>query len=654
MKTITLKSITLRNFRGEKERTTRFNDDATTIMGDNGLGKSRHFSAFCWLLFGKDELDRKDFNVRSLVGGEPLHRVECSVEAELSVDGDPVILKRALVEKWVKPRGQADEVFKGNETETFWNNVPISVSGYQSRVSGLISDAVFKMVTNPLYFATQLRWQEQREQLFALAGAISDAEVAVQRPEFADLLGRISGKPLADFRREIAARKKRLKDELAEVQPRIDQTQKLMPATLDFAALEAEAADLEQQLADADKAIADAAEASRQQGEARQQQQAEINALKQRLQALLFEEQRRRNEQLNAERAAMREVESRIIEAEQEAAAKQREVQRSTGELASFRAQLGSVTKRMETLRCSWERENAKEYAGSDACATCGQPLPESMKADARRLFAEAKARELDTISKLGAALKDEAQQLEVAAARLEATMEAAVEEGLDLESRVLQLKEKLAGMPAAAAARELATEDIPECAQLSEQIQALEAALSETAASASSAQLLAQKTAIAAQITTRKDKLRSRDLIAKYTEEIAHLGEHGKSLGQQIADLEREEFLLQQFSKAKVEECERRINGLFTQVTFRLFDYTIDGAESETCVPLVDGVPFDVANTAGQVNAGLDIINALSRYYAVSAPIFIDHRESVNSLIPTDSQIINLVVSSDKELIVK
>jgi hypothetical protein len=67
-----------------------------------------------------------------------------------------------------------------------------------------------------------------------------------------------------------------------------------------------------------------------------------------------------------------------------------------------------------------------------------------------------------------------------------------------------------------------------------------------------------------------------------------------------------------------------------------------------------VNGVPFGAANTAGQVNAGLDIINALIKFHGVSAPIFIDGRESVNRLIHTESQIINLVVSHDKTLIIK
>ncbi|MDR1112216.1 MAG: AAA family ATPase, partial [Bacteroidales bacterium] len=88
MKKVKLQRITLRNFRGEKERTTDFNPTGeTTIMGENGLGKSRHFDAFMWLLFGKDAKDRKDYNVRTIEGNEPLHHVECSVSATLDVDG---------------------------------------------------------------------------------------------------------------------------------------------------------------------------------------------------------------------------------------------------------------------------------------------------------------------------------------------------------------------------------------------------------------------------------------------------------------------------------------------------------------------------------------------------------------------------------------
>jgi hypothetical protein len=165
---------------------------------------------------------------------------------------------------------------------------------------------------------------------------------------------------------------------------------------------------------------------------------------------------------------------------------------------------------------------------------------------------------------------------------------------------------------------------------------------------------LRTQKRVLIEDINAYKDKLRDRELIAKYTKEIADLEAQERDLAQQIADVEKEEYAIQQFTKARIDECERRINGLFTLVTFRLFEYTIDGNESETCVPLVNSVPFGTVNTAAQVNAGIDIINVLSKFHGVSAPIFIDGRESVNRLIHTDSQLVNLAVSEDKELTVK
>jgi hypothetical protein len=82
------------------------------------------------------------------------------------------------------------------------------------------------------------------------------------------------------------------------------------------------------------------------------------------------------------------------------------------------------------------------------------------------------------------------------------------------------------------------------------------------------------------------------------------------------------------------------------------MFKQLINGGEEECCEALVNGVPYADVNTAGKINAGLDIINALSKYFGVNAPITIDNRESCTEIIDTDSQIINLIVSpSDKNL---
>jgi len=66
----------------------------------------------------------------------------------------------------------------------------------------------------------------------------------------------------------------------------------------------------------------------------------------------------------------------------------------------------------------------------------------------------------------------------------------------------------------------------------------------------------------------------------------------------------------------------------------------------------MVDGVPYrSDLNTAAKINAGLDIINTMQGFYGVTAPIFIDNAEGINSILETPAQTILLRVTRDKKL---
>lgn len=651
MKKVVLKSITMRNFRGEKDRTTNFNDDETTIMGENGLGKSRHFDAFVWLLFGKDTKDRKDFNVKTVVDGKPLERVNTEVSCILEVDGETINLRRAYVEKWRKPRGQAEEIFDGHEHELHWNDVPLKVGEYNARINSIIDDSVFKMITNPLFFAN-MKWQEQREVLFQLAGTITDHEIAAQKPEYSALLDKISGKSLTDFKREISARKKKLKDELDTIQPRIDQTHRLMPENADFDALEVEIESLEKQLADIDQSISDKTSAIRKQYQGVQEKQSKINELKQKRQSILNDAKMAAKESAFESNALRRDLENNIKALENEIAIDERSIKASENELETLKSKLVAKNEKTASLRQEWYDENAKEYAGDDTCTECGQLLPEERRENARQNFADNKTKKLAQIRQNGVQSGNEAEQMEQDIAKSKESLETAKNSLESKRENLDSLKKQLEEM-AVVEEREINTDELPEYVELTNQISGLEETLDANTETIDTTELQNQKKEVSAKRDAAKSELKNRDLITKYNGEIKELDSKGKQLAQQIADVEREEYTIQNFTKARIDECERRINGLFTMVTFKLFDYTIDGNESETCVPLIDGVPFGVKNTAGQVNGGLDIINALVKFHGVSAPIFIDGRESVNRLINTESQIINLVVSRDKQLVI-
>ena len=652
MKKVILKSLTIVNFKGEKERTTMFNADVTTISGGNGLGKSRHFDAFIWLLFGKDSQDRKDYEVKTRVNGEELHKVECSVTGILDVDGQELTLKRAFVEDWVKPRGQVEQRYKGNHTECWWNETPVNVSEYDKRVREIVDSNVFKMITNPAFFVG-MKWQLQREQLFQIAGTITDVEIASQKPEFALLLDKISGKSFADFKAEISAKKKRLKADLDQIQPRIDQTHKMKPETEDFAALESQLADIDKEISSIDEMIADANAAIRKSYEAEQEKQGKVNALKAECQQIIFDAQTAAKDKAFEANANRRELESQIKVKKSEIEAVKREMQLGKSEIDRHNAEIEKFVAEQKRLRDEWYNENAKRYQGETVCPHCGQELPQSMIDEAQSIFTKAQAEKCGEITAKGKEVGEKIATLHECINQ--------VENGYnEAKTRLNALQSELDGLKAdldSTTVAEVSTvtpETISAWVEKQKQISEIQSTISTDNSGVDTSEMQTKKKGLNETRSEIVARLGKRDTIERCDKEIADLEENGKKLSQQIADLEHEEYAIQEFTKAKIDECEKRINAMFKFVSFRLFEYTLDGNAVETCVPLVDGVPYGGANTAGQVNAGLDIINTLCRHYGICAPIFIDGRESVNDIIPTESQIINLVVTRDNKLTIQ
>ena len=93
------------------------------------------------------------------------------------------------------------------------------------------------------------------------------------------------------------------------------------------------------------------------------------------------------------------------------------------------------------------------------------------------------------------------------------------------------------------------------------------------------------------------------------------------------------------------------KINQVFSLAKFKLFERQINGGIAEACEVTIDGVPYGDLNSAAKINAGLDVINSLSEKLDLKVPVFIDNAESVNKLIETDTQLVRLAVSKDKEL---
>jgi hypothetical protein len=129
---------------------------------------------------------------------------------------------------------------------------------------------------------------------------------------------------------------------------------------------------------------------------------------------------------------------------------------------------------------------------------------------------------------------------------------------------------------------------------------------------------------------------------------------ESEKLLSQELSALDGQEFLMDSFTKAKINMIEQRINGKFKLVTFRMFNTLINGGTEDCCETMMGGVPYSDLNSAGKIQAGLDIISTLCDFHDTYAPVFCDNCETINVIPVIKSQIIKLYVNHDKELVIR
>ena len=257
---ISLEKIEIADFRGIHAFECNFGDD-TVIEGDNATGKSSIFAAFTWCLFGKDEKDRKDFEIKPAKDGKPVGHTRTSVIVTLNVSGEYMELRREYYEKWVRHTGDDHDTYEGNETACWWNGTPVNVTEYGKRVAAVIDPQMFKMLTNPTYFPT-MKWNDQRDILLRLVPEATDRELAANDKELLLLLDQLSGKSAKDFRTEKAETLKKLRTEKTAIDPRIDEVRKGMTDITfseeylkgEIAKAEAEAEEINGELASISKA----------------------------------------------------------------------------------------------------------------------------------------------------------------------------------------------------------------------------------------------------------------------------------------------------------------------------------------------------------------------------------------------------------------
>ena len=651
MKEVFLKKLILKNFKKIQDLTVEFTDKNTFICGGNGTGKTTLQDAFLWLLFGKDSTNRADtnFNIKTLgEDGKPILHLVHSVTGVLSINGRDVELQRNYVEKWGS--GVNAGVLQNHATEFYLNGVKLKTKKeYDAEVAAILPEDVFRMITNPLYFPT-MKAQDQKAMLLEMAGNVTNEEVANINPKFQELISLISGRTLEQLAKEIASKKSAIKDELKGIPGRIVSVRDAMPESEDWAVLEKEIADKKEKIKDIDSQLADKSKQIEAEFKAKSELQKQIGNKK------LAKSQRENEIRQNANKS-YHDVLDNISKLEYQVKSKDAEISRKQEDHSRIKATIEALNNDLEVLRGKFyaiDAETLQYPEGAFICPTCKRELEvEDIQAKQQELqdnFNLNKANRLKAVQNEG---KEKAAKVEELKKQCSIIQAAITQLSNEKEILVHNINECKGNMPEEQDTQKIILSD-PTWLSLSNEIVDLENQLKAEAKPIDTTELKEAKAILSEAIDELNKKLGKRDTIERSNKVIEDLEDRRDKNNEALAEQERLEFLVQDFQKEKDNKLMERINGMFSLVKFSFISEKLNGNEAITCFCSVDGVPFADVNNASKINAGLDIINAICRSVGITAPIFIDNRESVNDLIPTMSQVINLVVSKDKSLMIR
>lgn len=658
MKTIFIKSIKLTNFKGIQSIEIPFDKTITQIIGDNATGKTTIVDAFNWCLFGKDSQDRKDFAIRPRnLDGSQDNRVESEVQVELVVENTPYVLRRVFAGNFVKKHGSNVEEFKGNETKYFIDDVPHKQKEYEQRISSFIDEELFKLLSISGKFFL-LDWKKQREILNKLAQVGTDQEIiqSIGGDKYSKLVDVLnSNKTLEMYRKQLSAKRLEIKKSIEDIGPRIAELKNISAPTPPIVDISKE---------EIQKFIAQENEIIQSVNKQINASQSEINNkiisfnkqisdLQTKRLQLIQDAKNKGNADFNEWKQKIQQLETRVVIEEET-------INLHNGNNEKRKISIEQLELKRQNLIEDWHKTKCSTYLikkfESGVCPCCNRENEYSKEAEFQFNEIEKKNAEEFEISKIQTLkrIESEGEELKSEILKIRNAYEVA-QKNIETDQQGLEkLKIDLDCFKAVNLAPYILTDErsVEGVVEIDDDIQAIKSLIEETESQrGQEPDIEGNKQNIQELNAKLEEWFKYESSLENYKKtqvRIAELLQQEQNLCNEMASIEQDEFLIDNFNSEKIELVSSRVNSMFQIVKFKMFNQQINGGIEETCEAMVDGVTISNVNNAGRINAGLDIINVLSEFYSVSAPCFIDNAESVTKTIEFKNQLIKLIVSQE------
>lgn len=594
---IKIKEIKISRFKAIKDLDVVLFERDAVISGANGSGKTSIYEAYYWCLFGKTLA--ANGIVQTLNGNnDVIHKVDTVVEVVLNINDEyDVKIRRALVEKW-KAKDMPDEKFTGTEIQRFWNDVPVSMAEYKKKLAALVPIAQWQLLSNNSAFMGY-KMEDRRKMLMSVAGEVDEAELMKPYPAIQKAVA--ERKSIDELNAQTKRTRKDADKELKEIPAKISAQDALKVDTSkedsDESADKVEA--YFKKIADAQKAV---------------------------------DNYKRSWEKRNSDNLA--DIRRQLFDAQDKARKAANDISKARDEQQLRINRLATVTEDFNKAKAEWQKVNDEQFnfQQSEVCPVCKQKLPEAFKRDEyANAVGEFNKQKSERLNKL----IEKAQML----SEQKNVLQGSIKSYNEIEKPRLDKAEKEADKHAETLEKGLeiakgaALDDDNEYNKLVETLNKLQA----------------EKPANADDVVNLKA---NQEINKRVEKEKERLQERSAQLSQIIADCDNTLYQIFNYKKAKIDAVEDKVNGFFSLVRWKFFQQNITNDDlQEICTCIVDGVDYNNLNTAMKVNASIDIINGISKAAGVYVPCWVDGRESVTELQPSESQQVSLKVVDNTPL---
>lgn len=631
--------IALDNFKGAKHKEIVLDGQSARLCGENGSGKSTIATAISWVI------SDCDYNLVKNPDVVPLGEEECNptVELEMTIDDKPIKVKR--VQKY--KRKEVDGKLTAETSNTYYiNDIAKSKRDFISDLEerGIDTDN-FMIYSNPNAFTsdTSAKGRQQiRDVLFKMAGEFTDLDIAKEIGA-EEVANQLETYKLDEIKASAKATITRIINENGKDNVVINSKISGMldsKSTLDEKVLNQQKKEYEAEIKRCEEELENLSESK-----------ADIHERISNLRIKRDEITSKANQELNDKKTeldkSIRELQAIIDEKNFKLSQIKSETARQEGLLAESKENI-------EKQRTLYKAEQDAVLDDTEIiCPVCKREYEADKVEEIKADFEKHKSERLKVIKASGEELKKNIKAIEKEIKSLKDQQQA-----LDkVISETSQMRD----------AKQAEIDKLPVSADMfmnenfvviNNEITDLEKQLS-------------------TDDDARKRELESAKNVAKTMlhQIVADLGaiEHNKEIDKQIQDLrdkrKKDEIVKAQAEKLidEVEQVERAknqkladsINEHFELVEWHLWDLRKNGEYVEITEPYIDGKPMTSCANGSLISlAKISICADLQKFFGQTVPVFVEDftlfSDNTISRMNIDTQLVCLVVSNDKEIVIK